>query len=364
MTDSVRGVREPAPSLTVRPAVVEHNARRIVECFDGETVGVTKGVRGDPRLAWAMLDGGANALADSRLANLRRLPDGLDCDRYLIRIPMRSEVGAVVRETDVSIQSERSILRATADAASRRGEIHRVLLAVDVGDRREGIMPADLGSTLAAVDGYDSLEIEGVAAHVGSLNGVVPTAESVRRFVEHVEAAEAALGRRFPVVSAGSSNALPLCFVDDLPERVNQLRVGEGILLGTDAVTGETLPGFDTDAFVLSAEVVESKSKPSVPEGLTRDDASSQQPGATDRRIRDRAIVALGWIDVDVEGLTPLRDGVRVLGASSDHTVLDVTETKRPVRPGERLEFSPGYGALARSAASRYVTIAYDERPP
>lgn len=94
--------------LTVRPAVVERNARRIVECFDGKIVGVTKGVRGDPRVARAMLDGGATAVADSRLANLRRLPNQLDCDRYLIRTPMRSKVGTVVRETDVSIQSERS----------------------------------------------------------------------------------------------------------------------------------------------------------------------------------------------------------------------------------------------------------------
>ncbi|MCU4740034.1 alanine/ornithine racemase family PLP-dependent enzyme [Natronoglomus mannanivorans] len=362
MIETPRLDAERAPVVTVRPAVLERNARRVADRFDGELVGVTKGVGGDPRVARAMLAGGATAIADSRLANLRRLRETADveCECHLLRTPMRSEVENVVRDVDVSMQSEPSILRAIGAAASRRGVDHRVVLAVDVGDRREGIMPDDLESTLATVEAFDGVELVGIAAHVGSLNGVVPTAESAAEFVEIVERAEEAVGRPLPMRSGGSSNALSLCFAGDLPTEVSHLRVGEAILLGTDPATGEVLPGFETDAFVLSADVIECKSKPSTPDGTIRRDAFGESPTVEDRGPRERAIVALGRVDVAVEGLVPVRDGIDVLGASSDHTVLDVTDARETIRPGETITFGLEYGALARGFGSQYVATAYE----
>jgi len=347
--------RPAGPILRVRPAVVERNARRVADRFDGDLVGVTKGVAGDPRVARAMLDGGAVALADSRLVNLRRLPN--DAKRHLLRTPARKEVDAAVRDADVSMQTEPSILRATAAAASRRGVEHRIVIAVDVGDRREGVLPDDLATTLAVADDLDGLAVAGAAAHTGSLNGVVPTAEMIDRFVDAVEDAEAALGRELPIVSAGSSNTLSLCFAGELHERATQLRIGETILLGTDPTSGDALPEFETDAFGLVADVIERKEKPSAPEGPTGRDAFGERASVEDRGVRDRAIVALGRIDTAVEGLTPRRDGVEIVGASSDHAVLDVTDAHGSVRPGDSLTFDPEYGALARAAASPYVGI-------
>jgi len=353
--------RSAGPVLTVRPGVVERNARRIANRFDGDLVGVTKGAAGDPRVARAMLDGGAAALADSRLANVRRLPnDGDDYERHLLRTPAHGEVDAAVRDADVSMQTEPSILRATAAAASRRGVEHRVVIAVDVGDRREGVLPEDLASTLAVADDLDGLSVAGAAAHTGSLNGVVPTADVIRRFVDALEDAEATLGRELPIVSAGSSNALSLCFAGELHERATQLRIGEAILLGTDPTSGDALPEFETDAFELSADVIERKAKPSAPEGPTGRDAFGEQSSVEDRGVRDRAIVALGRVDTAVDALTPRRDGVEIVGASSDHAVLDVTDARGSVRPGDSLAFDPQYGALARAAASPYVGIEYE----
>ncbi|MFC4543184.1 alanine racemase [Halosolutus amylolyticus] len=358
--DPSRDRQDHAPVLTIRPAIVERNSRRVADRFDGDLVGVTKGVGGDPRVARAMVDGGATAIADSRLANLRRLGDRVDCDRYLLRPPMRHEIDAVVRNAEVSFQSEPSVLRATAAAASRRGVDHRIVLAVDVGDRREGVLLDDLASTLSIAAGIDGIEVAGVAAHTGSLNGVVPTAESVSRFVNCLERAEESISRQVPICSAGSSNTLGLCFDGDLPERVTQLRIGEAILLGTDPTTGEPLPGFETDAVVLSADVIECKAKPSAPTGPTGRDAFGESPTVEDRGVRDRAIVAMGRVDVPVEGLAPVREGVDVLGASSDHAVLDVTAVRESIRPGDSLTFELDYGALARSAASPYVATAYE----
>lgn len=355
--DTARARRSALPVLRIDPAVVEENAARIVDRVDPAIVGVTKGVCGDPRVARAMLAGGVAGIADSRVANLVRLREGLDCDLLLLRSPMRGECPAVVETGACSMASEAATLRALSAAATEREVVHRVALAIDIGDRREGVLPEDLDGLFETAIDLPGIEVAGLATHVGSFAGVVPTRENVGRLVELVEASEARLDRRLSVVSGGSTNALALAFTDDLPERVTQLRIGEGILLGTDPATGEAIRGLETDAVELVAEVLECKRKPSAPEGERGRDAFGQETALEDRGIRRRAILALGRQDCAIDGLTPVREGVAVVGASSDHTVVDVTDAPGSVEVGDSLAFRPGYAALARAAAAPYVAV-------
>ena len=75
--------------------------------------------------------------------------------------------------------------------------------------------------------------------------------------------------------------------------------------------------------------------KPSLPIGKSGYDAFGNQPEFTDEGDRLRGIANIGREDVIVEGLTPIT-GVRVLGASSDHLVLDLTEADPPLKVGDR----------------------------
>lgn len=345
------------PVLRIDSEAIERNAARIVERVDPEVVGVTKGVCGDPRVARAMLAGGAVGIADSRVAHIVGLRERLNCDLLLLRAPMGAECPVVVENATWSMESESATLRALS-AATDRGVAHRVLLAIDVGDRREGVLPEDLEGLLETAIDLPGIEVAGLATHVGSFAGVVPTRENVGRLVELVERSEERLGRRLPVVSGGSTNALGLAFEGDLPARVTQLRVGEGILLGTDPVTGEAIDGLETDAIELVAEVIECKRKPSLPEGERGRDAFGREPAFEDRGVRRRAILALGRQDCAIEGLTPLREGIEVVGASSDHAVLDVTAAPESVEVGDSLGFRPGYAALARGAVAPSVAVA------
>lgn len=354
-----RRSRERPPTLTIRPRIVERNARAVVDRFDGTVAGVTKGVCGDPRVARAMLDGGLRWLADSRLENVREYRDRIDADVLLLRMPSRRECGAVVEHVDVSMNTEPETLRALSAAASNRGTIHRVLLAVDTGDRREGIMPDDLPEVLSVALELPAIEVVGLATHVGSFAGVVPTREGLSSFVDLVERAESIASRRFPIVSGGSTNALALCDRGDLPDRIDHLRIGEGLLLGTDPRTGEPIPWLETDGFTLTAEVIECKRKPSAPDGKRGRDAFGRDRSFADRGVRTRAIVGLGRVDTAIDGITPVRDGIEVVGASSDHAVLDVTDASDSVRVGETISFRLEYGGLVRAASSPYVDTTY-----
>ena len=55
------------------------------------------------------------------------------------------------------------------------------------------------------------------------------------------------------------------------------------------------------------------------------------------------------------EWITPLDEGVEILGASSDHLIVDVEEMAVPPRLGDALRFRPNYAATVQLFTSPYV---------
>jgi predicted amino acid racemase len=181
-----------------------------------------------------------------------------------------------------------------------------------------------------------------------------------------VDAMEEELGTRFRVISGGNTYSLDFVLRDEMPARINQLRIGEGILLGVNSVTKHPLPCPHQDAFNVVAEVIEVKTKPSMPEGPVATDAFGRAPEWEDLGLRERAILALGEQDMRISGLRPKREGVTIVGASSDHLVVDVTEADPPVRLGDELCFDPLYEAVATgmvSSAVRKVVYPIEASP-
>lgn len=148
-----------------------------------------------------------------------------------------------------------------------------------------------------------------------------------------------------------------------MPVGINQLRVGEAALLGRDTSGRSRLEGLHRDAFLLRAEVIEVNAKPSVPRGLLGLDAFGAAPEFVDRGTRRRAILALGKADVPPGGLEPVEPGLSILGASSDHMIVDVHDLPRAPRTGEAVEFRLLYPGLLALAHSAYITKHYRRRP-
>jgi predicted amino acid racemase len=204
--------------------------------------------------------------------------------------------------------------------------------------------------------GLPGIELVGIGANVGCIGGVLPTQENTQLLVDVAEDVERTLGIRFRVVSGGHTASLALVGRSELSSRVNQLRIGEGILLGVDSAGNWPLPCPYQDAFNVAAEVVEIDVKPSLPEGPVTIDAFGRTPHWEDLGLRRRAILAIGEQDLRVDSLHPKRPGVTIVGASSDHLVVDVTEVDPPVHLGDELEFDPGYAAVATAMASFGMT--------
>jgi predicted amino acid racemase len=289
---------------------------------------------------------------------VRRLREaGIKAPVMMLRLPSLSQVDEVVALTQVSLNTQVQTVRALSRAAQSQGVTHQVILMLETGDRREGVMPENALQVARGMVGLPNLELIGMGANVTCIAGVLPTRENTQLLVDVAEEIEQELGIRFQTMSAGNSATLALILRDEMPARATQLRVGGAILIGEVDSTGdwpEALP--HKDAFTVTAEVIEVETKPSVPEGPIAPNAFGETPEWPDLGDRRRAILAVGRQDLQIEGMIPLWAGVSILGASSDHVVLDVTEAEPPVRLGDELTFRLLYGAVATGMASSAAT--------
>ena len=348
-----------SPRLTIDLGKIEHNARSIVGLCRGhgiEVAGVTKVTCGHPGVAGAMLRGGVSTIADSRLENIRRLRSaGLHTSLMLLRVPPLSGVREVVETVDISVNSELSVLAALSAAAFRQGRVHDVMLMVELGDLREGILPQDLAPLVAQAVKLPGIRIRGLGTNLACFAGVMPGEDSMRRLVELGGDIERRFGLNIEWLSGINSSGLELVSAGRMPKRINHARIGEAILLGRETTRRRPWPGTRQDAFILHAEVLELKCKPSLPRGEQGEDAFGRRPQFEDRGEMLRALLNVGREDVDVSGIAPLDARFTVVGASSGYLLLDATAAAGDIQVGDIVSFSLNYSALLTAMTSEYV---------
>ena len=208
-----------------------------------EVLGVTKGVSAEEHIVSAILAGGITRLADARLENVIRLRrSGFRQPITLLRIPMLSQAEQVTAVCDCSLNSEPETLRALSEAALARGKRHEVILMIDVGDLREGVAPEDAAELLRLALPLKGIRVAGIGTNMGCYGGILPTEENLTLLCRVAEELETLAGEPLEIISGGGTSSLMLIASGQMPGRVNQIRVGEGILLGTDSTFFRPIP--------------------------------------------------------------------------------------------------------------------------
>lgn len=338
---------------------IKYNTSQVVERCHRKgiaVIGVTKGFSAIHQIVSAMVDGGIDGLADSRMENIIELREkGFTQPITLLRIPRLSNVMEVVQYTDTSINSEISVIKALAQAAHELKKIHQVILMVDVGDLREGVLQEHVLDIAKQITRFKEIKLVGLGTNMGCFGGILPSSDNLGILVKLGLAVEKQLGLKLDVISGGGTSSLLLIGNHEVPDGVNQLRIGEGILLGTDTTNNRKIRWLHQDAFQLRAEVIEVKSKPSIPTGTIGRDAFGNIPEFIDIGIRKRAIVAMGKQDVNIEGIRPVDERLTILGASSDHLILDIEDAEHEIKVGDEIAFSLAYSGLLSVSDSKYV---------
>lgn len=345
------------PRIEINLCKLKKNTEKMVKlCRENniQIAGVTKVFCAYPEAAAAMVEGGISLLADSRLENLKKLNE-LKTKKLLLRLPMPSQVEDVVRYADISLNSEISTLRLLGKSALAQHKTHEVILMVDVGDLREGIWPDEVDSFVGEASQIEGIVIKGFGTNLTCYGGVIPEEDNLGKLVNIAREMADKYKLDLEYISGGNSSSIYLLSQGRMPEGINNLRLGESIVLGRETAFGERIEGLNDDVFIIKGEIIELKEKPSVPIGNIGMDAFGNKPEFKDKGIIKRAIVAMGRQDIDPDGLKPLDEHISILGGSSDHTILDVTGCKKEYQVGDCVGFKVDYGCLLRAMTSPYV---------
>ncbi len=345
-----------APRLEIDLDKIYHNAHTLVQRLIGRGIsvtGVTKATLGSVDIANVLLRAGVSSLGDSRIENIETMRHAnVTSEMTLIRSPMISQAARVIKLVDVSFNTEIEVIRQLSVEAQKADCIHRVLLMVELGDLREGIMPDDLMGVVREACCLPNIVLEGIGTNLACRSGVSPDVKNMATLTELANSIEATTNQSINVVSGGNSANLTWALSGADTGRVNNLRLGEAILLGRETLHREPIVDLHTDAITLIAEVIESKTKPSIPSGDIAQTAFGTKRAVTDRGKVLQTILAIGIQDIDPEGLRG-DNGIKICGASSDHLILESTGQSLPI--GAEVTFQLNYSALLRAVTSPFV---------
>jgi predicted amino acid racemase len=358
------------PRLEIDLDKIGHNARTLVQRLAERGIAVTgviKATLGSPEVARTLLRGGVSGLGDSRIENIERMRRaGVSGSMTLIRSPMISQVDRVVMHADVSFNTELEVISRLSTAAAAIKRVHEVVLMVELGDLREGIMPGDLLDVVHETLRFPNIRLKGIGTNLACRSGVSPDARNMAELSALATSIEARFDMALELVSGGNSANIEWALgAGDRGQsaggRVNDLRLGEALLLGREALHRQPIEGLHTDAFTLVAEVIESKIKPSQPRGAIAQNAFGEEQIAPDRGEVRQSILAIGRQDTDCASLhSP--PGIEILGASSDHLIVDSGHERLTI--GSELRFQLDYGALLRAMTSPFVAQKIVTRAP
>lgn len=343
------------PRIEIALSQIRDNARVLCKLYGQQGIslmGVSKAVLGEPSIIEAMIQGGVKFIADSRIENIQKMRDaGISTQFVLLRTPL-SQAESIVRNADISLNTEIETLQELSYYAKAQNKQHRIIIMVEMGDLREGVMLGDLFPFIRKVLTLSHLKIAGIGCNLACYGGVKPDDKNMRELSEVVDRVEKEFGMSLEIVSGGNSANYEWYKSTGNVGRINNLRLGESIFLGCETVSRNAIPGLHTRAFQLVAEVIESKKKPSLPFGEICQDAFGNIPNFQDRGVCQRAIIALGRQDVLVSGLHS-NNKLEILGASSDHIILDSRNYNLKI--GDEVNFNLDYGGLLAAMTSPFI---------
>lgn len=346
------------PRIDINLNKLKHNTKLLCDkCKENgiEIAAVTKAFCGNPDIAKAYIDGGVTYLADSRIENLKKL-NNVPSEKMLLRLPMISRAKEVVTYADISLNSEIETIIALNDAAKSVNKIHKVIIMVDLGDLREGFFDNEnLKEALLQLKELKNIKIVGVGSNLTCYGGVIPSESNLGKLVQYSETIENILNTKLEIISGGNSSSIYLLEENRMPQKINNLRLGESILLGRESAYGKHIESTFEDVFQLVAEIIEIKHKPTVPIGEIGMDAFGNTPEFEDKGIRKRAILAVGRQDFGDNDIKPVEESIEIIGASSDHLIVDITKCDIDYKVGDEITFNIVYGSLLSLMTSEYI---------
>lgn len=251
---------------------------------------------------------GVKQIHDSRVSNLKKIK-ALDptIQTVYIKPPAKRSIPNIVKYADVSCNTEIYTIKMLSEEAKKQNTIHKIIIMIEMGDLREGVMGEDLIEFYGTILSLPNIEILGIGTNLNCLSGVMPTQDKLIQLSLYKQLIEAKFNIAIPWVSGGTSVAVPLLLKNARPMEVNHFRIGEALFFGKDLFTGETIKDMHSDVFKLFAEIIEITEKPDIPTGELGENVAgntfSMQETEDLGGTSLRAILDIGLLDMQPQYL-------------------------------------------------------------
>lgn len=307
---------------------------------------VTKSICADSNIIELINNTEISTIADSRIDNFAKM--STDKTRLLIRPSIPSESESVICYSDASFQTELATIKALGDAATSANKSHTILIMVDLGDLRDGVMHTDKDSIITMAEyihSHDYLKLGGVAANYNCFLGLQPDNDNMSILAECYHMLKDYFDVDEPVVSGGNSSSVSLLAGSNIaiPDEINQFRMGEAIMLGRDPADNTLIDGYNHDVFTLEVPLLEVHTKP-----------IKNAPYTTMRR----GVLSIGQQDLQIAHILPVDERIKVLGSCSDECVIDLSDAPE-YQTGDIVKFNLEYGALMTAFAGSFINKTY-----
>ncbi|MEQ8548641.1 MAG: alanine/ornithine racemase family PLP-dependent enzyme [Cyclobacteriaceae bacterium] len=353
--------------ITLRRKSLEHNFNFLKEkLFDRKIEWgiVSKILCGNELYLQELLNLGIKEIHDSRISNLEKVKK-LDpsVQTVYIKPPAKNAIRSIVKYADVSFNTELTTIREISKEAVLQAKKHKIIIMIEMGDLREGVLGEDLLKFYEEVFELPNIMIVGIGTNLNCLYGVMPSQDKLIQLCLYKQLIEIKFNRKIPWVSGGTSVVLPLLLSEQLPAGINHFRVGEMLYFGNNLFTNKLVKSMKSDVFTFFAQIIELTEKPKVPIGELATNPSGEEYQINKDDIGKksfRAIIDVGLLDISPDYLVPLQKDIETIGASSDMIVIDLGNTHKNYKVGDWLKFKLKYMGALGLLNSSYIDKVVD----
>ncbi|MGC3833330.1 alanine/ornithine racemase family PLP-dependent enzyme [Moritella viscosa] len=342
------------PRVDIDCTKIYHNTQTLINRLSHKGISitpVTKVCLGHPIIANTLINAGAQMIADSRVENIEKMRES--------GMSLPSQAASVVKYCNISLNSEIAVIEQLSRIANQTNIIHGIIIMVELGDLREGVMPNNLLAFIGKIINLPNIVIKGIGTNLACRYGISPDDDKMSQLSALADEVEKIFSIQLDIISGGNSASISWALNHGKNSRINNLRIGEAIFLGCEPLYQEPIEGLFTDAITLTAEVIESKIKPSLPWGVRGKNAFGEKQAIPNRGDVSQALIALGRLDVNIAGLKP-PTGITIVSSTSDHLVIETSGESLFV--GQKVQFNLDYGAVLLSMSSPYTQKSFNHR--
>ncbi len=325
----------------------------------------TKLVCGNRSYLQEVINLGIGEVHDSRISNLKVIKEmSPETVTVYIKPPPLNILPDIVKYADISLNTELSTMNALSEEAQKQDKLHKVIIMIEMGDLREGVMREDLIHFYEKVFRLPGIRVVGLGTNLNCLHGVMPDEDKLIQLVLYKQIIELRFKRDIPLVSGGTTVTIPLLLRNLLPHGVNHFRVGEALFFGKNLFTDDVIEGMSDRVLEFYTQIIELSEKPTVPTGELGTNPQGKKSVIPDDdygKTSYRAIVDIGVLDIQPDYLIPVDDHINITDASSDMLILDVGSNPDGLKVGDMIRFKLKYMGALGLMSSYYIEKKVEE---